>query len=229
MICTLCETHELPYGSLCPHCTSATHERLQRLPRMWASLDAWLAPGTTGSPQYGGRVRRAEAPLPVNSEALDLYAAGGIAGVLEDWREAVYDARGWPPPTRANGLAHRVAIAATDLNSHLDWIARWYAGADFGRDIRRLVDRVRQVVQPGRGLDEPTLLGRCIAAYPDGRVCGHPLYADMSKPVQCDWCLCQYPPDTWLALRHYQPDRGRSDAAGEPEAAGDQAAEPMAA
>ncbi|MFI5685873.1 hypothetical protein [Streptomyces sp. NPDC051636] len=223
MICTLCDTHELEYGSLCHSCTRATHERLQRLPRMWASLDAWLAPGTTGSAQYGGRVRRAEAPLPVDSEVLDLRAGGGIVGVLEDWREAVYEVRGWAMPDRAASLAHRVTIAAADLDSHLDWISRWYAGEAFGWDIRRLVHRVRRVVQPGRDADEPTLLGHCIAVDPAGTVCGARLYADMGKPVQCEWCLCEYPPHTWLALRYFQPGRVR------PGAAEERALEPAAA
>lgn len=205
MICTLCSKHELDYGSLCTRCTRATHDRLQRLPRMWASLEAWLVPGTSGSAQYGGRVRLAEAPLPLNQEVLDLRSAGGIVGVLEDWRAALYETRGWNPPALATSLAHRVSIAAADLDHHLDFIARWYAGEAFGRDVLRLVDRIRSVVQPGRDLDEPTFLGHCIAVDPSGVVCGSKLYADMARTVQCEWCLCKYPPDTWLVLRHFQP------------------------
>jgi hypothetical protein len=212
MICTLCTTHRIDYGSLCHSCTHATRDRLQRLPRMWASLEAWLTPGNdgpSGPAAYGGRARLAEAPLPVRGEVLDLRAPGGIVGVLEDWREAVYETRGWPRPVPASSLTHRVSIAAADLGDNLDWISRWYAGAGFGWDIRRLVDRVRAVVQPGRALDEPpepTYLGRCVAAVDeDGTACGHRLYADMTRTVQCGLCLCLYPPDTWLALRHFQP------------------------
>jgi len=210
MICTLCTTHELEYGSLCPGCTRATHDRLLRLPGLWASLEAWLAPGATGPAAYGGRSRLAEAPLPLNKEVLDLRAAGGIVGVLEDWREAVYETRGWRRPERAASLAHRVTIAAADLDHHLDFIARWYAGASFGWDIRRLVDRVRTVVQPGREPGEQQFLGYCIAVDPGGIVCGNRLFADMARPVQCDWCLCSYPPDTWLALRNFQPARANA-------------------
>ncbi|MFF7259496.1 hypothetical protein ACFZCL_04270 [Streptomyces sp. NPDC008159] len=207
MICTLCDTHELEYGSLCPSCTRATHERLTRLPRLWSSLESWLTPGTTGSAQYGGRVRLAEAPLPLDSEVLDLIAEGGIVGVLEDWREAVYETRGWWWPPRANTIAQRVTIAADDLNHHLDWISRWYAGEAFGRDIRRLFQRAYRVVQPGHDLDQPrpTFLGHCIAVDPSGVVCGAKIYADMRTAVQCEWCLCPYPPERWLALRHFQP------------------------
>lgn len=207
MICTLCDTHTLEYGSLCPSCTRTTHDRLTRLPRLWASLESWLTPGTTGSAQYGGRVRLAEAPLPLDSEVLDLRAEGGIVGVLEDWRTALYETRGWAPPPRAASLGNRVTIAAADLDHHLDWISRWYAGEAFGWDIRRLFQRVHRVVQPGHGLDrpKPTFLGHCIAVDPSGVICGAKIFADMRTVVQCEWCLCPYPPERWLALRHFQP------------------------
>ena len=207
MICTLCDTHTLEYGSLCPSCTRITHDRLTRLPRLWASLESWLTPGTTGSAQYGGRVRLAEAPLPLDSEVLDLIAEGGIVGVLEDWREAMYETRGWWWPQRANTLSQRVTIAAGDLDAHLDWISRWYAGEAFARDIRGLYTRVHRVIQPGHDLDRPrpTFLGHCIAVDPSGVICGAKIYADMRTVVRCEWCLCPYPPERWLALRQFQP------------------------
>jgi hypothetical protein len=213
MICTLCAKHRIEYGSLCTDCTRTTLDHLYRLPRMWASLEAWLTPGRTGTAQYGGRVRRAEAPLPLSEEVLDLRAAGGIVGVLEDWHTAVCDARGLPVPARAASLQRRITVAASGLYQQIHFIALWEHGGLLAKEVARLVDRVRAVVQPGRALDEPpepTLLGRCIATNDeDGTVCGHRLYADMTRPVQCGLCLCVYPPDTWLALRHFQPGRSR--------------------
>ena len=207
MICTLCDTHEIEYGSLCHRCVNATRERLVRLPGLWLSLESWLTPGTTGSAQYGGRVRLAEAPLPVDGEVLDLIAEGGIVGVLEDWRTAVYETRGWVLPPRAVSLGNRVCIAAADLEDHLDWISRWYAGEGFGWDMRRLFQRARRVVQPGYELDRPrpTFLGHCIAVDPSSVICGAKIYADMRTVVRCEWCLCPYPPERWLALRQFQP------------------------
>ncbi|MEI5522512.1 hypothetical protein WB388_18075 [Streptomyces brasiliscabiei] len=207
MICTLCDTHEIEYGSLCHSCTRATHERLTRLPRLWASLESWLTPGTSGSAQYGGRVRLAEAPLPVDSEVLDLIAEGGIVGVLEDWRAAMYETRSWDQPARATSLGNRVSIAAADLDDHLDWISRWYMGETFGQEIRRLFQRAYRIVRPGHELDQPrpTFLGHCIAVDRSGVVCGAKIYADMRTVVRCEWCLCPYPPERWLALRHFQP------------------------
>lgn len=213
MICTLCTEHDLEHGTLCSDCTRDTLDRLERLPRMWASLEAWLAPGNagpTGPVQYGGRGRLAEAPLPLNKEALDLRSAGGIVGVLEDWRDAVHQTRGLPIPGRTASLWSRVVRASAGLQDHIHFIVLWDQGGQFALEVRQLVDRVRAVVQPGRALDEPpvpTLLGYCIAVDPSGVVCGRKLYADMGRTVQCDWCLCAYPPDTWLALRAYQPGR----------------------
>lgn len=213
MICTLCTKHELEFGSLCPDCTRATLDRLQRLPRLWASLDAWLPPGSNGPTQYGGRARMAEAPMPLREETLDLRAAGGIVGVLEDWRDAVHDTRHLPVPARIGSLWHRLTQASAQLQDQIHFIALWEEGGQLAREIRRLVERVTGVVQPGRALDEPpapTFLGHCIAADPDGIVCGRKLYADMTRTVQCTWCLCPYPPDTWLALRHHQPGRDQA-------------------
>ncbi|MET7475099.1 hypothetical protein ABZT17_12160 [Streptomyces sp. NPDC005648] len=210
MICTLCTTTQLEHGTLCPACTRDTLDRLQRLPRMWLSLEAWLTPGSNGPAQYGGRARMAEAPMPLVQEVLDLRAAGGIVGVLEDWRDAVHHTRGLPIPARVGSLWHRLAHAAGELEEQIYFIALWEQGGELGRELRRLVDRVRAVVQPGRALDEPpapTFLGYCVAADPDGIVCGTKLFADMTRPVQCTWCLCPYPPDSWLALRQLQPGR----------------------
>ncbi|MEU1478924.1 hypothetical protein [Streptomyces sp. NPDC005760] len=211
MICTLCTKHYIEHGSLCPDCTRTALDHLHRLPRMWAALEAWLTPGATGPAQYGGRVRRAEAPLPLSEEVLDLRAAGGIVGVLEDWHSAVCDARGLPAPVRAASLQSRITAAAAALADQIHFIVLWEQGGQLAREVARLVDRVRAVVQPGRALDEPpepTILGRCIAPTDeDGTVCGHRLYADMTRPVQCGRCLCLYPPETWLALRHNQPGK----------------------
>lgn len=215
MICTLCETHELAYGTLCPTCTRQLQDRLASLPRLWASLEAWLSPAVRGLSQYGGRTPMVEAPLPLAEEVLDLRAAGGIVGVLEDWHDAVCSNRRLDMSPRTGSLALRVNTAAWGLIHHIYFIALWEQGPVLGKEVRDLVDRVRHVVQPEEDTPKRTLLGHCIAVDATGVVCGSVLYADMNKPVQCGWCLCEYPPDTWLALRHYQPGRMRPGAAEE--------------
>lgn len=213
MLCTLCDTRELPDGGfLCPVCIRTTRDRLKRLPRMWGALEAWLAPGSSTTTSYG-RTRLVEAPLPVRGEVLDLRAAGGIVGVLEDWRESVHATRGFAPPVLAASLPYRVTIAAGALDRQLEWIARWYMGPVFAEEIQRLVGRVYAVIQPGHDHERPTLLGYCIAVDRSGVVCGARLWAHMDRPVACEWCLCPYPPDTWLTLRQHQPGQPQAEEA----------------
>ncbi|MEU9400580.1 hypothetical protein [Streptomyces sp. NPDC048242] len=208
MTCTLCKTR-LEHGYLCPDCTRDTLDRLQGMAYRWKSLEEWLIPGRAGTAQYGGRVRRAEAPLPLTQEALDLRAGGGIVGVLEDWHAAVCDARSIPLPPRPAAIAARVRHAADRLAAHIHFIVLWEQAGQLAREIRALEARVLEVTDPGRDEDEPTALGRCVAELQDGTVCGARLYADMGRPVQCTHCGCPYPPETWLALRHYQPKPAR--------------------
>ncbi|GGX99142.1 hypothetical protein [Streptomyces fructofermentans] len=209
MICTLCKTHVLRHGTLCSTCTTNTLGHLHRLPRMWAALETWLAPGTTGAAQYGGRVRHPEAPLPLDTEVLTLRAAGGITGVLEDWADAVRHTRGLPERPRVGSLAHRVTAAAGYLASQIHFIALWEQGPQLGREIGQLVDRARNAVQRDEAEEKgrPTFLGYCIAVDPSGVICGARIPAAIDRPVQCAWCLCPYPPETWLQLRHLQPGR----------------------
>lgn len=207
MLCTLCKENVLQYGTICPACTRELQDRLASLPRLWASLEAWLTPAVRGLSQYGGRTAMVEAPLPLAGEVLDLRSAGGIVGILEDWHDAVRSSRDLDTQPRTGSLNHRVTTAAWGLIHHIYYIALWDQAPVLGREIRDLIDRIRRVVEPDEKQPERRLLGRCIAIDSLGTVCGSVLYADMSRPVQCGWCLCLYPPDSWLALKAFQPGR----------------------
>ncbi|MEW2567669.1 hypothetical protein [Streptomyces sp. NPDC047070] len=217
MICSLCKTNPLRYGTLCGACTLDTLAHIRRLPRMWSGLEAWLTPGVRGSAQYGGRVRQVEAPLPLDTEVLTLRAAGGIVGVLEDWRDAVRDSRGLPEWERIGSLAHRVGTAAGYLAAQIHFIALWEQGPQLGREMRQLVERVERVVQPDEAEEkgQPSILGYCTAVDLSGVICGSQIVLDMGRPVQCGWCQCPYPPDTWLQLRRLQPAPSPTDTTGE--------------
>ncbi|MGW6210970.1 hypothetical protein [Streptomyces sp. NPDC055109] len=215
MRCTLCHTSELKHGTLCGDCTLATRDNLTRLPRMWDDLEDYLTPGVRGLTQYGGRASKVEAPLPLDGDVLSLRGPGGIVGVLEDWHAGVRDARALPELPTTGALVRRVHAAAGALVAHIHFIALWEQGPLLALEIHRLVERVRDVLEPGRHDDKPTLLGTCIAVDPSGVVCGAELYADMTRTVQCDWCLCLYPPSQWLQLRALQP--GRRATAGLPD------------
>lgn len=217
MICTLCKTNTLRYGTLCTTCTTDTLAHIRRLPRMWSALEDWLIPGVKGGAQYGGRVRKAEAPLPLDAEVLTLRAAGGITGVLEDWADAVRDARDRPEQERIGSLAHRVAYASSYLAGQIHFIALWEQGPQLGREVSQLVERVERHVQPALPEEKrrPEFLGYCVAVDPSGVICGARIPLVLDRPVECEWCGCPYPPSTWLQLRHFQPGRTQTDPTGE--------------
>jgi hypothetical protein len=198
--CGLCE-RQLEHGYLCPGCTLTTAKRLERMPRMYEALAAFLQPG--GRRPELGRTRPAEAPLPICEPVAVLRGPGGIVGVLEDWREAMQADRGWGPPVAGGTVERRILVAARALAINLDWIAAaWPVAGAFAEEIRALERGVVSVVNP----PEPSLrLGYCPAVYEDGVVCGAVLRVPAgTAEVVCRWCGAEYPPGTWLELRALQ-------------------------
>ncbi|MGW0795154.1 hypothetical protein [Streptomyces sp. NPDC002692] len=215
MHCTLCTT-TVEFDSICVACTITTREEIASLPGLWEQLEECLTPDVRGASPYGGRASKVEAPMPLDGEVLSLRAAGGIIGVLEDWHAAIRQTRSRPALQPSGSLGHRLTVAAAGLIDHIHFIALWEQGPVLAREIHRLVERVQDILDPGRADDQPRILGRCIAVDSSGVICGAEIVADMSRPVQCDWCLCPYPPSQWLQLRALQP--GRAGAARVPAA-----------
>ena len=207
--CGLCE-RQLKHGHLCPGCTDATTQRLERMPKLWAALAAFLAPSSGTAPQYG-RTRPAEAPLPVREHVLNLRAAGGIAGVLEDWRAAMQADRGWGPPARPADIGRRVVVAARGLAVNMDWIAaEWPEAGAFALEVRALEQDVLTIVDPEdpdeRRQRQGTRIGYCVAALPDDEVCGAVLRAYPGEALlTCRWCSAEYGPEQYLLLKKLQP------------------------
>ncbi|MEU7293346.1 hypothetical protein AB0A76_09100 [Streptomyces exfoliatus] len=197
--CGMCET-AVEHGYLCPGCTRALADRLQRMPRLYTALGAFLAPSATREPG-GGRTGRAEAPMPVSEPVLNLRGPGGIVGVLEDWRAALHVVRRWNPPTPAVGIPNRVALASTALLHSIDWLsACWPEAGDLAREMR---DLERDIASITGAIERPrgTRLGPCPAQHDDGSLCGAILrLAPGEQLVTCQWCGQTYPPATWKAL-----------------------------
>ncbi|MFE8944520.1 hypothetical protein [Streptomyces sp. NPDC007856] len=194
--CGLCE-RDLEHGYLCPGCARATARHLDRMPRMYDALAAFLHPG--GRRPELGRARPVEAPLPIAEPAFNLRGPGGIVGILEDWRSAMQSDRGWGEPATTGDTPRRVAVAARALSINLDWIAAsWPMAGAFAEEIRDLVRDVTSIVNP----PEPSLrLGNCPAVFEDGVVCGAVLRVPHgTAKVECQWCNTVYPPETWLVL-----------------------------
>ena len=199
--CGLCERH-LEHGYLCPGCTLATAKRLERMPRMYEALAAFLQPG--GRRPEMGRTRAVEATLPVSEPVFNLRGPGGIVGVLEDWRSAMQADRGWGQPAAGGTIERRILVAARALSINLDWIAAaWPMAGSFAEEIRDLAGSVASIVNP----PEPSWrLGRCPAVN-GGEVCGAVLRVPAgTAEVVCSWCGVHYPPESWADLKAAQLD-----------------------
>lgn len=201
--CGLCG-RDLQDGYLCPGCTLGTAQRLDRMPALWRALESFLFPGGGQSPQYG-RTRRVEAPMPVNESVLSLRATGGIVSVLESWRSAMQQDRGWGEPAveATAGLERRIFLAARGLSQNLEWIqSSWPAAGAFAEELRDVERGVLSIVDPEDPSKRGRRLGACPAVYEDGVQCGSVLrHYPGERSVACRWCGCEYPSDTWLALK----------------------------
>lgn len=208
-ICGLCE-QQLEHDHLCPGCTRATTQRLDRMPKLWAALASFLAPGSNGSPQYG-RTSPAEPPLPVRESVLSLRAAGGLVGVLEDWRAAMQEDRGWGLPAIPAAVDRRVTVAARALAINMEWIVtEWPLAGEMAAEVRSLEGSVLSIVDP----EDPdelrarrgTRVGQCVAALPEGDVCGAVLRSYPGQAsLACQWCGTRYGPEDYLMLKSLQP------------------------
>lgn len=194
--CGLCE-RDLEHSYLCPGCALGTAQRLDRAPRLYVALAAFLHPG--GRRPELGRSRPAEAPLPICEPVFNLRGPGGMVGVLEDWRSAMQADRGWGEPAIEGSIERRTAVAARALSLNLEWIvSSWPMAGAFAEEIRDLERGVASIVNP----PEPSLrLGTCPAVFEDGAVCGAVLRVPHgTAKVECRWCNTLYPPESWLAL-----------------------------
>ncbi|MGW6142149.1 hypothetical protein [Streptomyces sp. NPDC055140] len=201
--CGLCE-RDLPDGYLCPGDTLALADRLERLPKVYAALGAFLTPAVS---QGGERVSSGHtAPaLPVDEAALDLRY-GGIALVLESWRADVQSVRGWGQPAVEGSVEQRVRVAARSLSMNLEWIAASYpAAGDLAREIREMEGAALSIV--GALPDRGRRIGQCVAIDPAGVICGAVLrHHPGETKLVCPWCTCVYGAQDFLMLKSLQPE-----------------------
>lgn len=176
------------------------------MPRAYRALAAFLQPSAS-RPETGG-TRPCEAPLPVSEPVLGLRGPGGIVGVLEDWRAAVFEARGWGRPVVRGTVEDRVYRAAADLRLGVPWVARyWGPAGDLAREVRELERDVLSIVDPP---DQTYRVGPCPAPQADGTVCGAILRAPKLgvAVITCRWCRSEFGADRWLVLAAAQEAGG---------------------
>ncbi|MGW3627306.1 hypothetical protein [Streptomyces sp. NPDC000880] len=199
--CLLCERNETD-GCLCPGCTRATAERLDRMPKLYVALAAFLQPGGRASAQYG-RTQAVDAPMPASEPAFNLRGPGGIVGILEDWRSAMQEDRGWSEPAVAHDIGRRIVTAARGLRLNIEWISSsWPMAGQFAEEIRDLERDVISIVDPRDPAARGTRIGTCPAVDVSGSICGAVLrYRSGEQAITCSWCLCSFPPSTWVSLK----------------------------
>ncbi|MDQ0992190.1 hypothetical protein [Streptomyces sp. V3I7] len=218
--CGLCE-RPIERGYLCPGDTLALAERLDRMPKLYAGLAAFLQPGGR-RPEYG-RTRPAEAPLPVSEHVFNLRGPGGLVSVLEDWRSAMQADRGWGQPVIEGSTERRIVVAARALSLNLEWIASsWPMAGAFAEEIRDLEGAVASIVNPRDPAERPKRLGLCptVVDDEDGKDvrCGAVLLLrPRHTAVSCSWCGASWEPSRWLDLARAQKEV--EDAANAPEGA----------
>lgn len=214
MNCLVCTRALDGTARLCPGCTRSLDVRLADLPRQYLllGLDENLQRRRSGDRGPVAVVR--DAPMPLSETALTLRAEGGIVTVLEGWRRQMQAARGWGAPAEGGPYDRRVRDAARGLRMSLEWIAaEWDDAGDLAHEIRELTARCRAVTDPADPAQRPRLLGRCVAVYDDGTVCGANVRLQHGASVaQCRWCQTEYPPTTWFDLHAAQA--AHADAAG---------------
>ena len=187
-------------AQLCAACTNRLRDQLGRLPGLYTALEAWLAPGSR-RPEYASG-SSVEAPLPVREAVLDLRGPGGIVGVLEDWRAAVHDAKGFTAPGRAGSIEQRIAAAVQALHANLTWIALTAEfGVDLAAEIRKLEGRCLAVIEPP---ERAIPIGACPCDLGDGTICGQTIRVPAgTTEVRCRGCGTEYPPETLLNLSRW--------------------------
>lgn len=203
--CGLCETAlhgDDATRHLCDGCETATAGRLAALPLLYADLAGHLRPGSPAPGPRSFRSGPTGSSLPVSEPVLGIRGPGGMVALLESWREALHDDRGWSAPRPHGSIEDRVKRAAKALRDSVPWAAAaWPAAGAFAEEIRDLHRDVLSIVAPSDPRERGIRLGNCPATV-DGVLCGAALRAYPDEPhVTCRWCGCSWGPGEWLDLR----------------------------
>jgi len=204
--CESCGTQQDGDAYLCPACAAAARQQLAALPHLYRSLaEELVALGSNWPRGNGGHGTRSEAPMPLAEEPLVLRANGGMVSILESWRAALHDDRGWAPPRLAPGVEPRLHAAVKALTEQLPWIAAsWPAAGDFAQEIADLYRSVTSITSP---TERPGVrLGFCPAVY-DGVECRAVLRVPPgATSITCRFCEAEYPARLWGWLRNVQAE-----------------------
>ncbi|MCI3155509.1 hypothetical protein ELQ39_27950 [Streptomyces sp. GB4-14] len=161
-------------------CRDRIAQALRDLPGLYRQLQTALIPSRRGS---DGRTTTRTAPLPCNTDALDLRARGGIEGVVGGWARDFCERESWDVPDYQS------------VQAIVDWGCRVLAAnltiiCDEHPAVRELADELRQITGQARriitGEKPPRRIGvQCS--------CGHTLRVTLDTAgIRCPACSTQY-------------------------------------
>jgi hypothetical protein len=163
-----------------PGCRQRMADNLRTLPQLYRQLADALTPGRRGG---DGRSGTRTAPIPCNTEALDLRGRGGIEGVVGGWARDLCERERWDIP------AHQSVEAVVDWSCAI-LLANLGVLCDEHPAIRELADELRQIAGQARRIitgEKPAI------KVPVRCPCGNTLRVTLDSPGErCRNCDTQY-------------------------------------
>ncbi|MFE3202190.1 hypothetical protein [Embleya sp. NPDC059237] len=137
-------------------------------------------------------------PLPVQLEALNLRAPGGIVTILGEWEDDWRRLYGWSPAGPRGRAEEALDNTVRFLRNNLGWACRQHpAIGEFAGEIGDLITRCKTAC--GKRSDAK-YVGDC-PGPDDDQECGVRLYADPWLDfIRCRSCRTEWPRSEWIGL-----------------------------
>jgi hypothetical protein len=162
-------------------CRDRIATNLRDLPGLYRQLQTALIPSRRGG---DGRTTTRTAPLPCNTDALDLRARGGIEGVVGGWARDLCEREQWDVPDYQSVQAI-VDWACATLSLNLTMIcAEHPAVKEIADELRQITGQARRIIT---GEKPPIRIPVACAG------CGHILRVSLDMDgIRCGRCQAQY-------------------------------------
>jgi hypothetical protein len=175
---------------LCAPCRELLASRLARLPRLYQACEHVLE----ARRYHSIRVARGRRPAGICLDEVTVAVRSDTIRVLSSWCGLIVDERGVTGPREPD-----IALLASFLRAHLDWLVTHPAAPDFAAEIAHLITGAGEVLNPARArvID----LGPCIEEGCAGmvRTSFRPGNQGSAPQVRCD-AGHSWPPHLWLRL-----------------------------
>ena len=199
-------------GEVCPGCQTHIDQQLAELPDLYARLFDELEPGTVVPD--GTRPTKADAPLPVRLEVLNLRQRGGMVAILEEWETAWREDFELTAGTFRGDTEQTLVGVIEFLRVWLDKACAVFPGmAAFAGEVRDLHATCRALLGEIESTFSP---GACPVILDDATECHGRLTVDRwgANNVSCPECHTEWTPEKWLLLGGEIDDPRQREATG---------------